>query len=103
MPEDTIKPNTNITKDPKGKSMIGGSAKQGAKVTQCHRCHGYGHIVAQCPSRNLLVERAYLDDDEFVEIYKSMGSASDTNEDVRVSHIQLSVVRCLHAASKNED
>ena len=41
-------------------------------------------------------------DDEF-EIYEPVGSASDTNADVRVSSIQLSVIRCLYAASRDED
>ena len=33
-----------------------------------------------------------MDDDEFEEIYEPVGSASDSNEDIRVSRIQLSVV-----------
>ena len=46
-----------------------------------------------------------MDDDEFEEeIYEPVGSASDTNEeDIRVSRIQLSVVKCLHATSRDED
>jgi len=44
-----------------------------------------------------------LDDDEFEDIYEPVGSASDSNEDIRVSRIQLSVVKCLHATSRDED
>jgi len=45
-----------------------------------------------------------LDDDEFnEEIYEPVGNPSDTDVDVRVSSIQLSVVRCLHVASRDED
>ena len=65
------------------------------------RCHSYGHIATQCLSRNFLAEGADLDDDEF-EIFEPVGSVSDTDEDVRVSCIQLSVIRCLHATSRDE-
>jgi len=83
-PVDTARPNT---RDPKGKSVIDESSKQGAKGTQCYRCHDYGHVAARYLSRNLLVEGVDLDDDEFEEIYDPIGSASDTDEDVRVSCI----------------
>jgi len=66
-------------------------------------CHGHGHVVSQCLSRNFLIEGDDLDDDEFKEIYKPVGSASDTDKDVRVSRIQLSVIRCLHATPRDED
>ena len=103
-PDDTVRPNTNTTKDPKGKSVIGESSKQGAKGMQCYRCHDYSHVDAQCLSGNFLIARADLDNDEFDDkIYKPVGSAIDTDENVRVSSIQLSVVKCLHIASKNED
>ena len=83
--------------------MIGESSKQGAKGTHCYRCHDYGHIVAQYPFRNLLIEGADLDDNEFEdEIYEPVGSASDTDVNVRVSSIQLSVIWSLHAASKDD-
>jgi len=39
-------PNTNTNKDPKGKYVIGESSKS-AKSSQCFKCQGYGHIVAQ--------------------------------------------------------
>jgi len=45
-----------------------------------------------------------LDDDEFEEeIYEPIGSASDTDVDIRISSIQLSVIRCLHTTSRDED
>jgi len=74
--------------------VIGESFKQGTKGTQCYRYYGYGHVTTQCPSRNLLVAGADLDDDEFEEICEPVGSASNTDEDVKVSCIQLNVVRC---------
>ena len=45
-----------------------------------------------------------MDDDEFnEEIYEPVGNPSDTDVDVRDSSIQLSIVRCLHVASRDED
>jgi len=45
-PEDIVT-NTNTTKDPKDKSVIGESSKQGAKGMQCYNCHGHSYFVAQ--------------------------------------------------------
>ena len=60
--------------------MIGESSKQGAKGTQCYKCHDYDHVATQCPSKNLLVEGAGLDDDEFGEkIYEAVRSVGDTD------------------------
>jgi len=47
-------PNTHATRDPKSKSVIGESSKN-VKCSQCFKCQGYDHVVAQCPSKNLLV------------------------------------------------
>lgn len=69
---------------------------------QCYKCHGYGLFAAQCPTRNLLVKGVDLDD-EFEEIYKHVGRASDIDEDIRISSIQLSIIRYLHVAYSNED
>ena len=45
-----------------------------------------------------------MDSDEFEdETYERIGSTSDTDEDVKVSRIQLSIVRCLYATSRDED
>ena len=43
-----------------------------------------------------------MDDNEFEEIYKPVGSDSNTDEEVRFSRIQLSVI-CLHATSRDEN
>ena len=81
--------------------MIGESSIN-VKDSQRFKCQGYGHIVAQCPSRNLLVREA--DDDEIeTVVYEPTGSATDSNDDVRVSSIQLSVVRCSRTAVRDED
>jgi len=93
------------------KSVIGKTSKKGATGMQCCRCHGYAHVAAQCPSRNHLVEDADLDDDEFEKNVRNLGflerepvrSASDTDENVRLSRIQLSVARCLYNTSRDED
>jgi len=53
--------------------------------------------------QDLLVEGADLDDNKFEEIYEPLRSASDTDENVRISSIKLNVVRCLHTTSRDED
>lgn len=65
--ENNVKPNTQTTRDPKGKSVIGESSKQDAISVEYFKCHEYGHIAALCPTRNILVEGAQEDDDEFGE------------------------------------
>ena len=45
------------SKEPKGKCVIGESSQQGNRGTKCYICQDFGHFVAQCPTRNLLVER----------------------------------------------
>ena len=44
-------------------------------------------------------------DDEGLKtvVYETVGSESDTDEDVRISSIKLSAVRCLHTTIKDED
>ena len=66
------------------------------------QCQGYGHVVAQCPSRNFLLKEA--DDDELETVVcKPTGSSTDSENDVRVSSIQLGVVRCSHTTVRHED
>jgi len=66
-PRNTIRPNANTTKDPKGMLVIGESSKQGAKGMLCYKCHGYAHVAAECLSRIRLVEGIDLDDNKFEE------------------------------------
>ena len=75
-----------------------------SRVPRVHSVLGVTVIVTLLHniSRNLLVEGADLNDEKF-EIYEPVGSASDIDEDVRVSRIQLNVVRCRHATFKDED
>jgi len=72
-------PNTHATRDPKGNSMIGESSKN-AKGSQCFKCQDYDHIVAQCPSRNLLLSKVDDDDIETI-VYEPTGSATDSDDD----------------------
>ena len=65
--------------------MIGESSKH-TKGSQCFECQGYSHVVAQCPSRNLLVREVEDDEIETV-IYEPTGSTTDSDNDVRVSPI----------------
>ena len=89
------------TREPKGNPVISKSFKN-AKGNQCFKCQEYDHIVAQCPSRNILIKE---DDGNEIEtiVYAPTGSATDSNDDVRISSIQLGVVRCSHIAVNNED
>ena len=58
--------------------MIGESFKN-AKGSQCFKCQDYDHIVAQCPSRNLLLSK--VDDDIETIVYEPTGSATDSDDD----------------------
>jgi len=52
--------------------------------SQYFKCQGYGHVVAQCLSKNLLVKEA--DDDEIeTVVYEPTSIATDFDDDVRVS------------------
>jgi len=58
-----------------------GKSSRNAKGSQC-----YGYIVAQCPSRNFLVRE--VDDDEIeTVVYEPTGSATDSDDNVRVLSI----------------
>jgi len=94
-------PNTHATRDPKSKSVIGESSKN-VKCSQCFKCQGYDHVVAQCPSKNLLVRGSWWWWVEIV-VYGSNGTATDSDDDVRVSSIQLGVIRCSHIDVRDED
>jgi len=78
-------PHTDTTIDSKGKSVVGKSSKN-TKGSQCFKCQGYGYVAAQCHFRNLLIKEA--DDDEIeTVVYEPTGSATDSDDDVRVSSI----------------
>ena len=77
-----------------------GEPSRNTKDSQCFKCQGYGHVVAQCPSRNLLIKK----DDEIETIaHESTGSATDSDDDVRIASIQLGIFRCSHTAVSNEN
>jgi len=75
--------------------VIGESSKI-ANDSQCFKYQGYGHVAAQCPCRNLLVREA---DDYEIEtvVYELTSSATVSDDDVRISNIQLGVFRCSHS------
>ena len=79
--------------------MIGESSKN-AKGSKCFKCQGYGHVVAHCPSRNLLVRKA--DDEIETIVYELTVSATDSDNDARVSSIQLGVVRCSNTTVRDD-
>ena len=58
-------------------------------------------FVTQCPSSNLLVREVNDDEIETV-VYELTDNATDS-DNVRVSSIQLGVVRCSHAAVRDEE
>lgn len=98
MHKDNAKSNTQITKNIKGKSVMGEPSKQDAKGKQYFRCHEHSHIASQYPIRNLFVEGEQEYNDEFEEeIYEPIENTSESDEDVRVSNICLSVDRCLYS------
>ena len=68
----------------------------------CFKYHGYSHVAAQCPSKNLLIRKA--DDDEIETIvYEPTSSTIDSDDDARVSSIKLVIVGCSNIAFRNED
>lgn len=66
-------------------------------------CKGCGQYVAQCLTRNLLIERADLDNDKYKEIYELEESACNVDENIRVVCNQLSVTRGHHVESKTKN
>jgi len=80
---------------------VTGESYTSAKGGQYFKCQGYSHVVAQCPSQNLLIKEVDNDEIETV-IHKVTGSATNYN-DVRVASIQLSVIKCPHTSVVNED
>ena len=82
-PEANIRPNTNTTKDPKDKSVIGEPSRQTISGTKCFRCYEYGHVAARCPTMCLLIEDAGLDEGNLEEdVYELEGGTRDTVEEV---------------------
>ena len=69
---------------------------------KCFRCHEYRHVIVWYPTRILLIEDAGLDEGNLEDIYKSKGGISDTNENVRVSSIQVGVIRYSHIAIRDK-
>ena len=81
--------------------MIGESFRS-VKGSQYFKCQGYGHIIAQCPSRNLLITGT--DDDEIdTVVHEATDSATDSDDDVRVARIQLGVIRSTDTAASDEN
>jgi len=79
-----------------------GESSRNARGNQCFKCQGYGHFTARCPSRKILIKEAKDDQIEIV-VYEPIDSATDSDDDVRISSTQLGVVRCSHTAVSNED
>ena len=77
-------------------------SSKNAKGSQCFKCQGYDHIVTQYPSKNLIVKKA---DDDKIEtiVYEPTGSATDSDDGVKIFSIQLGVLRCSHTTIRDED
>ena len=56
--------------------------------------------MSQCLSRNLLVRE--VDEIETV-VYEPTGNVTNSNDDVRISNIQLAIVRCSYTTVRDED
>ena len=69
--------------------------------SQCFKCQGYGHVAAHCPFRNFLVRAVDGNEIETI-VYEPTGSATDSDDDVRVSSIQLGVFRCSHTTTRDQ-
>jgi len=57
-------------------------------------------VMSQCLSRNLLVRE--VDEIETV-VYEPTGNVTNSNDDVRISNIQLAIVRCSYTTVRDED
>jgi len=77
-------------------------SSKSANGSQCFKCQGYGHIAAQCPSRNLLIKEI-VDDEIEIVFHEATGSATASDDDVRVVSIQLGAIRCPHTTVGNKD
>jgi len=70
-------------------------SSRNTRGSQCFKCQGYGHIVAYCFFKNLLIKEDNDDEIETV-VYELTDIATNSDDDIRISNIQLGVVRCLH-------
>jgi len=63
-----------------------GESSRSVKSSQCFKCQGCSHVVAQCPFRNLLIKE--VDDDKIeTVVHEAIVSATDSDDDVRVASI----------------
>jgi len=78
-----------------------GEFSRNAKSSLYFKCQGYNHVTAQCPSRNLLINEAMMMRSK--QSFMNQLAATDFDDDVRISNIQLGIVRYSHIAVSNED
>ena len=77
--------------------MISESSRN-AKSSQCFKRQGYDRVAAQYPSRNLLARET--DDKIETLVYEPIDSATDSDDDFKISSIQLGVVRYSYTTVK---
>lgn len=53
--------------------------------------------------RNLLVQEHKYDDDLEEDVHKRAGTTSESDEDMEVSNVRLSVVTCIYTKARDED
>jgi len=61
-------------------------SSRSTKSSQCFKCQGYSQFVVQCPFRNLLIKEIDDDDIEIV-VHEAIGSATDSDDGVRIASI----------------
>ncbi|XP_020250396.1 uncharacterized protein LOC109827789, partial [Asparagus officinalis] len=102
--------------DPKGKEPERDFSKIGPHV-KCYKCQGYGHVVANCPTRHkvAIIDGQYefepeLDSDEFIhQVDDDTDDFEDEADDTVLGCLRqietptVSVVRCATSQSKVVD
>ncbi|KAK8951621.1 hypothetical protein KSP39_PZI004098 [Platanthera zijinensis] len=102
-PQTTAAAPSRIPADAKGKAVATDGQRSGGII--CYRCSGKGHVAAQCPTRNLLVEEEEqsLEDDERdreeVQATVEDGWESDAERSLEVGVVR----RLLHTPRVDED
>ncbi|KAK8951705.1 hypothetical protein KSP39_PZI004648 [Platanthera zijinensis] len=95
---------TRTPSDAKGKAIVPAGPRPGPG--QCFRCSGRGHIAAQCPTRNLLLEdgdETGVEDDEAV-VEEITAGVEDGWESDAERALELGVIRrLLHTPRAEED
>ncbi|CAB4303391.1 unnamed protein product [Prunus armeniaca] len=98
---------TSLVRIDKGKGALVDTRNGGTQ--RCYKCQGFGHFVAQCPTkettRSLItnIDKQTDDQGDFEEdVYEPQQPAKDCGNDFETPHPTLSVVRCTLAQPRKE-